>query len=372
MLPELNSGGVERGTLEMGKYLSLRGHDSIVISEGGRLVERLESEGTRHIKLQVASKSPLTAASSIYLKKILEKERPDILHIRSRVPAWVASLSISMMKKENIPAVVTTFHGFHSVNPYSAIMAKGDIVIAVSKTIRDHINECYGQNGNIRIIQRGVDVSEFSEKNVSEDRKDVLREKWGITENKTPLIMLPARFTRLKGHDFFLKALERIKLLPWTAILVGDHNENKAYTREIEDLIDSLGIKGRVIFGGFSSDMPAALSLCDILVSSSLRPESFGRTAVEAMSMEKAVIVPRTGGFEETVADGVSGLLYRPGCAGSLSACLENLLSSSERRFMMGREGRERVKRYFTLDRMCRKTEEAYYEAVIKKHKENR
>lgn len=367
MLPELNSGGVERGTLEIGRHLAFAGHESVVISDGGRLVERLEKEGSRHIRLNIASKSPFTALSSIALKKIIETEKPDILHLRSRVPAWVAFLALGMIKPEMRPAVVTTFHGFHSVNPYSGIMAKGEIVIAVSRVIRDHITACYGPHGNVRIIPRGVDLSEFSKEAVSEDRKDHLRKKWGIAKENGPVLLLPARFTRLKGHDFFIRALAGIRNLNWTAVLVGDHTENPAYAGELESLIGFLGLSGRIIFGGYTSDMPAALSICDILVSSSLRPESFGRTAVEAMSMEKPVIVPRTGGFEETVSGGTTGLLYMPGDVKGLSESMGLLLSSPEKRSLMGRKGRERVKRYFTLDRMCRKTEEAYFEAALKK-----
>jgi len=371
MLPELNSGGVERGTLEIGKYLANKGHTSIVISEGGRLVDELEKEGSRHIKLRVASKSPLTIASSFALKKILEEERPDILHLRSRVPAWVAYLALKMMDSAKRPAVVTTFHGFHSVNPYSAIMASGDIVIAVSRIISEHIVECYGTKRNIRIIPRGSDVSYFSCESVSDERKDFVRKQWRINDAKKPLIILPARFTRLKGHDLFINALSKIKEIPWTAVFVGDHHENLSYVNELTELAAKYGIKDRLIFGGFVSDMPAALSICDMVVSSSVRPESFGRTAVEAMSMGKPVIVPRIGGFEETVSDGVTGLLYRAGDAFSLSECMSQMLSSFEIRNKMGMEGRKRVKRYFTLDRMCKKTEEAYFEAFSKKMKKN-
>lgn len=371
MLPELNSGGVERGALEIGKYLVDKGHDSIVISAGGRLVPELETEGSRHIRLQVASKSPMTIKSSFFLKKIIEDERPDILHLRSRVPAWVAYLALKMIEPEKRPSVVTTFHGFHSVNPYSAIMASGDIVIAVSRIISEHITECYGTKRDIRIIPRGVDVSFFSDDAVSEDRKAAVRKQWRIDAAHSPLIMLPARFTRLKGQDLFIRALSGLKDKPWTAVFVGDHHENPHYVSELMALSSFYGIEDRLIFGGFVSDMPAALSICDVVVSSSVRPEAFGRTAVEAMAMERPVVVPRIGGFEETVLDGITGLLYRPGDASCLSKCLGLLLSSSEKRRQMGIEGRNRVKRYFTLDRMCRKTEEAYFTAISKKMKKN-
>ncbi len=371
MLPELNSGGVERGTLEIGKYLVGKGHDSIVISAGGRLVNELETEGSRHIRLQVASKSPMTIKSSFSLKKIIEDERPDILHLRSRVPAWVAYLALKMIEPEKRPSVVTTFHGFHSVNPYSAIMASGEIVIAVSRIISEHISECYGTKRNIRIVPRGVDVSCFSADAVSEERKNAVRKQWQIDDSHSPLIMLPARFTRLKGQELFIKALSELKDKPWTAVFVGDHHENPHYVSELVSLASSYGIKDRMIFGGFVSDMPAALSICDVAVSSSVRPEAFGRTAVEAMAMERPVVVPRIGGFEETVLDGITGLLYRPGDSSCLSECLGLLLSSAEKRSQMGIAGRNRVKRYFTLDRMCRKTEEAYFTAISKKMKKN-
>lgn len=362
MLPELNSGGVERGTIEIGNYLASKGHDSIVISSGGRLVPELEYGGSRHIRLEVASKSPLTAMSSLKLKKIIENERPDILHLRSRVPAWVANIALKMLDTSIRPAVVSTFHGFHSVNPYSAIMASGDLVIAVSRIICEHIEEHYGKGRNIRIIPRGVDLSVFSEDAVSAERKNEARKKLGIESATGPFVMLPARFTRLKGHELFIKALSGIKDLPWTAVLVGDHSENTSYCSEIESLAVSLGIRDRIVFGGFSNDMPAAISLCDVVVSSSVRPESFGRTAVEAMAMARPVVVPGNGGFGETVVNDLTGLFYHTGDDRSFSDCLRTLLSSEEKRKTMGVDGRKRVARYFTLENMCRKTEEAYLE----------
>jgi glycosyltransferase involved in cell wall biosynthesis len=379
MLPELNSGGVERGTLEIARYLVGKGHESIVISSGGRMVGQLESEGSRHIKLEVASKSPLTLKSSLELKKILETEKPDILHPRSRVPAWVAFFALKMMPPNKRPAVITTFHGFHSVNPYSAIMAEGDIVIAVSNIVRDHITRCYGRRkgmgsgrmNSTRTIPRGVDKTVFSPDAVSDERKNILADRWGINikDISVPVILLPARFTRLKGHSLLIKALAEIKNFQWKLVLVGDHNENPDYTSELEKLATHSGIQDRIIFGGFVSDMPAALALSDIVVSASVRPESFGRTAVEAMAMSKPVVVPMSGGFEESVVNGVTGLFYRPEDIASLSESLKILLMSEQERVRMGLEGMKRSARYFTLDRMCRKTEETYLEAVMEKKK---
>lgn len=371
ILPELNSGGVERGTLEIAGYLSRQGHHSIVVSSGGRLVEQLESEGSRHIRLQVASKSPLTIKSSFGLKKILENEKPDIVHLRSRVPAWVAFFAFKMLDPGKRPATVTTFHGFHSVNPYSAIMAKGDIVIAVSGIVGDHINECYGRNSSIRIIPRGVDISEFSPDAVSDERRNVIIDLWGLKGNTSPVVFLPARFTRLKGHAFLISALATLKSLSWRLVFAGDHNENHGYTRELESLITNSGIGDRVIFAGFTSDMPAALAVSDIVVSASVRPESFGRTAVEAMSMARPVVVPMAGGFEETVVNRSTGLFYRPDDIDSLSESLKKLLLSEPERIRMGCEGMKRTRKNFTLDRMCRKTEEAYFEAVEKNIKKS-
>ena len=200
MMPELETGGVERGTLEIGKYLVQQGHRSIVISGGGRLVPQLESEGSEHLSWDVGQKNPLTLRYIPKLKKILQQEKVDILHLRSRVPAWVGYLSWKSLPKQTRPRLVTTFHGFYSINKYSAVMAKGERVIAISKTIAHHIQDVYEvPTERIVLIYRGVDEKKFDPSSLTQAELDYWIKKWNLTEGRPPVIMLPGRLTRLRA-----------------------------------------------------------------------------------------------------------------------------------------------------------------------------
>ncbi len=185
LLPELNSGGVERGTLEMGRHLVDNGHKSIVVSGGGRLVAQLEKEGSysypKGNRLQKSSGPLLYLA----LRQMMKKNRVDIVHLRSRMPAWIGYLALKSLGKKNRPVLVTTFHGFYSVNRYSAIMTKGDGVIAVSKGIKQHIAEKYNRSNNVRLIVRGVDIASFTPGEVDQKRLEALADDWGIDHGET-------------------------------------------------------------------------------------------------------------------------------------------------------------------------------------------
>ncbi len=206
MLPDLEGGGVERGTLEVGRYLAERGHRSLVVSAGGRLVAQLEREGSRHITWNVGSKSPLGLRYILPLRRLLQREKVDVLHLRSRMPAWIGYLAWKSLGARHRPILVTTFHGFYSVNAYSAIMTKGMGIIAVSESIRQHIIKRYGKKDGITLIFRGVDLNLFAPEKIEAERLEKLRRQWRIDASR-PLVMLPGRITRLKGPDVFLKSL---------------------------------------------------------------------------------------------------------------------------------------------------------------------
>jgi glycosyltransferase involved in cell wall biosynthesis len=339
MLPELEAGGVERGALELGKYLVQQGHRSIVISGGGRLVSQLESEGSEHVLWDVGTKSPLTLRYVPRLRKFLTQNKVDILHLRSRVPAWVGYLAWRKMNPESRPRLVTTFHGFYSVNRYSAIMARGEKVIAISKAITSHIHEEYKISPeNIEFIYRGFDAEKFNPAVITNEDINYWHGRWGLPEdNKSPVIMLPGRLTRLKGHDVFIRALDRIRDLNWLAVCVGEADDNPAYRNELEQLSAGLHLDKRVWFVGHCDDMPVAYSLSDIVVSAtSSRPEAFGRIAVEA----QALVEPSD---PESLAEAMREGLSNPGL------CKE-----------YGEAGREWVLENFTTKKMCERTLELY------------
>ncbi len=368
MLPELESGGVERGTLEIGKYLADHNHRSIVISAGGRMVKQLEEEGSRHIAWKVGSKSPLTIKYMLPLRRLLKKEKIDVLHLRSRMPAWVGYLVWKTLPKKDRPVLVTTFHGFYSVNSYSAIMTKGMGIIAISKSIEQHIKQAYGVKKGIELIFRGVDKEKFDPVVVSQERIEHFRSSWQLQKGK-PVIMLPGRLTRLKGQDIFIKALARMKNTDYQAVIVGDIEDNPGFAAELSELIRNQGMEGKIFMVGHCDDMPAALMLADIVVSaSSNEPEAFGRSTIEAMAMGKPVIATAHGGSLETVTPEKTGWLVSPGNADDLAMALDEALASPEKVRQYGVAGKTTVDATYAMQTMCEKTV-AFYSKLIAANK---
>lgn len=370
MLPELNEGGVEIGTLELGAFLAASGHQSIVISGGGRMVSRLENEGSRHVTWPyIGEKSPRCLQYIFPLRRFLLEEKVDVLHLRSRLPAWIAYLAWKSLPEKKRPVLISTFHAFYSVNRYSAIMTKSEKIIAISNTIADHIREAYGvASERIELIPEGIDTNLFDPENVEGERIRNLKARWGLRDDSEPVVLLPGRVTRLKGHDVFLRSLAMIKDLPWKAVMAGEVDEASEYTRILERMVAELGLEGRAKFVGHCSDMPSAMALADVVVSSSTKPESFGRISVEAQAMGKPVIVSAHGGSLETVLDGKTGWHVKPGDPEALSACLRIALSDGSLRKKLGGEGRKWVVDHFSITGMCEKTVALYGTLLLRKH----
>ncbi len=368
LLPDLEGGGVERGTLELGKYLSQNNHRSFVVSGGGRLVDQLVKEGSRHLCWKIGSKNPLIIRYFLPLRRFLMREQIDVLHLRSRMPAWLGYVVWKTLPKNSRPILVTTFHGFYSVNRYSAIMTKGMGKIAVSKGIENHIKEKYGVKNSISLIYRGVDKEVFDPKAVSPQRIARFREQWGVKAD-IPVIMLPGRLTPWKGQDTFIEALSLIKDIKFQAYIVGDTSENQYFSQQLETMISQLGLQNVVSMVGHCDDMAAALMLADVVVSASSRePEAFGRTTIEAMAMGKAVVATAHGGSLETVTPGVTGWLVQPGDAQDLASGLSNALKSGADLIQFGKAGQELANMKFSTHSMCEKTI-ALYKELFLRHK---
>jgi len=361
LLPELNSGGVERGTLEMGRHLVRNGHRSIVVSGGGRLVSQLEREGSLHVQKSIGSKSPIALFHIWPLRRLIVKERVSVLHLRSRMPAWIGYVAWKTIPVKRRPVLVTTFHGFYSVNAYSAIMTKGDGVIAISESIRRHIFENYDRDECVRLIFRGVDGEIFDPVKVAPERIATLHKLWQIDAGR-PVLMLPGRLTRLKGQELFLQSLLRVKTKNYQAILVGDTEDNPGYTSELKQFIKNNQLNDHVKLVGHCSDMPAAFLLADIVLStSSLEPEAFGRTTVEAMAMGRPVIATAHGGSLETVKQDVNGWLVKPGDVDDLASAIDKALALGQNTLeKFGEEGQKQVRESFTAQAMCERTVQFY------------
>jgi glycosyltransferase involved in cell wall biosynthesis len=361
ILPELNAGGVERGTVELAEYLGKHGHQSLVVSHGGRLVETLERRGTRHIPLPVHRKSLRSLLQVRPLRRLLERERPDILHIRSRVPGWIAWLAWRGMDPAIRPHLVSTVHGFNSVNAYSAIMTRGERVIAVSESIRDYIRQHYPQvpPDRIRVIPRGIEPAEYPRgfQPAADWRAEWERQFPQLTGRR--VLTLPGRITRLKGHEDFLQLLRALIAAsePVHGLIVGGAHEHKAgYLDEIKSLAQQLGVINHVTFTGHRADLREILAISDIVFSLSTQPESFGRTTLEALALGRPVVAYDHGGVGEQL---------RPIFpAGRVPVRAEAALLSTTQRVLVDAAGPGPIPPAYTLAAMCAATLDTYAELL--------
>jgi glycosyltransferase involved in cell wall biosynthesis len=258
---------------------------------------------------------------------------------------------------------VTTFHGYYSVNQYSAVMTKGERVVAISKGIATHMTRQYGIDPErIALIYRGVDHRIFDPSAVTRGRMEHLRNRWGLDPSGPPVILLPGRLTQWKGHEVFVEALTRIRDLPWVALCVGDTEENQNFTGHLRSMIHQNRLKDRVRLVGHCDDMPAAFRVAQVVVSASAaEPEAFGRIAVEAQAMGRPVIASAHGGSLETVVNGQTGWLVTPGDAGARALALTEAVQKGDLRETFGQNGRKWVTAHFTVEQMCRSTLKLYH-----------
>ncbi len=304
VLPALESGGVERGTLEVAKYLVEHGHRSLVISAGGRMVEQLTREGSEHVTWDLGAKSPLTLRHIPRLRRFLQDQAVDILHVRSRMPAWVCYLAWRGMDPRRRPRFITTVHGLYSVNAYSAIMARGERVIAVSETVREYLLKHYPalEPRRIIVIPRGVDPSVYR---YGYRPPQQWLERWfaQYPELKGKKILtLPGRITRLKGHEDFIDLIGRLVAMgePVHGLIVGGAVDSKqTYLSEVKNKVVKAGLHDRITFTGHRADLREIIAISDVVLSLSSKPESYGRTVLEALSMGVPVIGYDHGGVGE-------------------------------------------------------------------------
>ena len=349
LLPELNEGGVERGVVELSRELVKRGIKSYVISNGGKLAKVIEKDGANHIKFDVCSKNPLTAPLRIKrLKKIFGEIKPDIIHARSRVPAW-----LSFFAKDDTP-FVTTVHGFNSVNFYSSIMTKGDRVICVSNPIKEYILKHYKvDKSKIRVIHRGVDLKQFSKESLDNNFTKEFKKKYNL-EGRF-VISSVGRITPLKDYETFIKAINEVKKIKENVvglIVGGVREDKKEYLNKLKNLTKELNLQHHIIFTGSISKIAEIYALSDVVVSSSKKPESFGRSIVEAMALDTPVIATAHGGALDICKDGY-GELFKIGDFKQLSSKIMKLEN---------RDLRSYAKSSFSLEKMVEKTVMVYEE----------
>jgi lipopolysaccharide heptosyltransferase II len=357
ILPELNVGGVETGTVDFASYLVNSGHEALVVSNGGKLVEQLEKSGARHLQLPVHQKSLWTILRMVkVLRRIIQDEKVDIVHARSRVPAWIAFLAC---RKTNA-AFITTCHGYYKNKLFSQVMGWGKLVIVPSEAIGRHMIHDYKvPPENIRCIPRSVNLERF---NVTKETK---------TAAKDLVVTIVGRITPLKGHDYFLKAMAKaIRSMPQIKVwIVGDAPKHKMhYKEELEVLAQHLGIRDKVEFLGNRQDVPQLLSQTDVLVLSTVTQEAFGRVILEAQAIGVPVVATKVGGVVDIIDDGETGLLVMPKDVDSMAREVLRLLSDKTLAQNIVEKARVKLKSKFTLEHMASKTIRVYEELLDLMH----
>ncbi|AUM13446.1 glycosyltransferase family 4 protein [Ketobacter alkanivorans] len=329
VLPALNSGGVERGTVEFAREIAAQGHHSIVVSSGGRMVDQLVAEGTEHIEMPVHKKSLSSLLQVRPMRKLLTELKPDIVHVRSRIPAWIVWLAWRKMPPSTRPGLVSTFHGMYSVTPYSAIMGKAERVISISDCVHQYILDNYDvPPENITRIYRGLDPSAFNPRACSEQWRATLLKQYPELEGKR-IILMPGRLSRWKGQEAFLQMMAKlIEREPGVhGVVVGAAEANKEhYLDELLQLRDKLGLNDKVTFVGHRSDIQAFYGVADITCHMSSKSEPFGRTVPEALACGCAVAAYNRGGASESLNAGFQQGLVEPDNIAAFASRVSDLL----------------------------------------------
>jgi len=366
VIPKLGYGGAETGCYDLAHFLYEKDCKSFIITSGGHLLKSVKKNKVKIFKLPVHSKNIiLMLINTLIISLITIIYNIDIIHARSRAPAWSCLWACFLTRRK----FVTTFHGTYNFSNvikkfYNSVMVKSKLVIAGSNFIFNHINENYekflNSKNKLMVIFRGINLEYFNEKNIAEHKKKKLISDWNLdTEKKT--ILLPGRLTSWKGQDILIEALniliEDYNKTNFQAVILGPDQGRRVYSKKLFSLVERYQLNQKVRFISHVKDMPVAYSIADIVVSSSIEPEAFGRVAVEAQAMKKPIVASDIGGSKETVLNGKSGILYKSGDARELAKVLNKLIElDKEALYSMGNEGRKNVTRKFDVEKMCQTT----------------
>lgn len=371
LVPRLDEGGVERGTLEIAAAIVAAGGRALVASAGGRLSSRLTALGGEFVEMPVDTKNLLAMRRNARrIAELIDDEGIDLVHARSRAPAW----SGYWATRRTGAAFVTTYHGAYNEDfpfkrRYNAVMARGNPTIAVSEFIAATIRERHGlPPERIVTIPRGADLALFDPAATSGERIAQLADKWGLTDETRPVFLLPGRLTRWKGQEVFIDAcaILREKRGPdFLGLMVGGAPDDSPYPDELDRRATAKGCGDVIKIAGSCSDMPAAYRLAGCAISASTDPEAFGRVAVEAQAMGRPVIATNHGGARETVDDGITGALVEPDNPARLAEAMDAFLELDEDLCArIAKLARLRVQRHFSTARMQAATLDVYERAT--------
>jgi glycosyltransferase involved in cell wall biosynthesis len=367
VIPRLVSGGAERGTVELAGALTSAGWNAYVASAGGPLEPIITGNGAIHLSLPLASKNPWVMRRNVgALARVIRDLDIDIVHARSRAPAWSAWAAARATGRH----FVTTFHNAYGLGSrlkhrYNSVMAKGDRVIAISDFVADHVVSVYGVDGDrLRTIPRGVDLAIFDPRHVTGGRMASLSRQWRVPDG-VPVVMLPGRLTRWKGGLDFVAAIAALGRRDLFCLMVGAE-QRPGFRRELEAAVERHHLSALFRIVEDCPDMPAAYMLADVVVSASTDPEGFGRIIVEAQAMGRPVVATDHGGARETIVPGVTGWLVPPNDPAALGEAIGAALSlAPAERSLLARRAMAHVAEHFTREQMCAKTIAVYEELLF-------
>ena len=364
VIPRLGYGGSETGCYDLAHYLVENDCSSYIVTSGGELLRYVNKKKVKVIRLPVHSKNPiLMFFNSLILIFIILFFNISIVHARSRAPAWSCLLATKVTRRK----FVTTFHGTYNFNGfmkkfYNSVMLRSDLIIAGSNFIFSHINENYSEylinlKKKFLVIFRGINTDYFNSNIIKQLEENKLISFWNIDKNKK-LILLPGRLTSWKGQEMFIEAINLVnkEIDPETfnVVILGNDQGRKIYKQKLLRLVEQHRLANQVKFIDNCKNMPVAYKISDLIVSSSIEPEAFGRVSIEAQSMEKPIIASNIGGSKETIINDKTGFLFEAGKPASLSKKIIEVMQLDETTLkFLGNEGRKNVIKKFNIEKMC-------------------
>ena len=366
VIPKLGYGGAETGCFDIAHYLAEQNCKSYIITSGGPLLKFIRKEKVKIFRLPVQSKNPiLILLNTILISLFIIFVRIDIVHARSRAPAWSCFLSCLITRTK----FVTTFHGIYNFSNnlkkfYNSVMVRSSLIIAGSNYVFDHIHKNYSHLINrkkkLLVIFRGINTEYFDNSNITNEKVQNFYSLLNLSPEKFK-ILLPGRLTQWKGQEMFIESLNILKTKynkdNFQAVILGSHQGRKVYYKKIASKVEKLKLKNNVFFLNHLKEMPVAYYISDVVVSSSIEPEAFGRISVEAQSMRRTIVASNHGGSMETIIDGKSGFLFENNKPESLAEHLNKLMEMDKDKLQsIGNEGRKNILKKFDVEKMCYST----------------
>jgi glycosyltransferase involved in cell wall biosynthesis len=375
VIPKLGFGGAETGCYDLAHFLAEQECKSYLITSGGELLKFVRRDKVKIIRLPVHTKNPIIMfINSIIIFFIILFYNIDIIHARSRAPAWSCLWACFFSRRR----FVTTFHGTYNFSGkikffYNSVMVRSKLIIAGSNFIFKHINKNYQKylrpsEKKLMVIFRGINLEYFNSKNTPIEKVNILAKTWKINQNNF-IILLPGRLTKWKGQEIFIEALNllivKYKKNNFHAIILGSDQGRKIYSKKLLLLTERYRLNKKITFVENCKEMPVAYKLVDVVMSCSVEPEAFGRVAVEAQAMNKLIIASSLGGSKETILNGKSGLLYKHEDKNELASIINKVMEMDKESLnLMGDEGRKNVKNKFNVDQMCQTTFTEYNKLI--------